>query len=222
MAYIRIPTGQYTATATVTKTSFLYYQCLYCGKDALTPLELKGVGQQTYHALNSQATKDARREAAAEGAQQNAAGADLELFNAVNVKKEYGALKRKIVCPHCGKRQPWSEVGDFLNSPYRFVWLALVAVFLIMTMVLWVRTMSAAMPMYALPAASLVATVCVAAFFPLLHSYKNAVRYDQFRGNPAFVPPVYYNATNLDELLRSPAAPLVAEYLREKNSRQNN
>ena len=118
MAYIRVPTGVKNVTVTASKRTFFYFRCASCGKEALVPFKVTGTAQGSYHVLNSSEKKEAVANEARQNSQAALSGADAELFNGVNVKKDYSVVKKAIKCPYCNKKQPWSLLRDLIHTPF--------------------------------------------------------------------------------------------------------
>ena len=210
MAYIRVPTGVKNVTVTASKRTFFYFRCASCGKEALVPFKVTGTAQGSYHVLNSSEKKEAVANEARQNSQAALSGADAELFNGVNVKKDYSVVKKAIKCPYCNKKQPWSLLRDLIHTPFIVPFVGM----LLFSIIMLFRNIGVAN--MAGMFISLLTLVASAAFFPLLCLYRNRKKEEKWQNDPSFVPPVYYNEVNLKELINSPAVVLLEELMQQQ------
>lgn len=110
MAYIRIPTGVKTVTATASRKSYIYYQCSQCGQPMLFEYNIKKEASASYHAFQSSATKE-RIENETKVKVSNLLNAeDAALYDGINVYHNYDVVDQKVKCLNCKKIQEWSNI----------------------------------------------------------------------------------------------------------------
>ena len=196
MAYIVIPTGMKTVTATVSRKSFIQYRCQKCGKNVLYEYVLKQQSSGSYHVLQSaQAKKQVETEAGSK-AVQIIDKQDEELFSAINIEHEYGKIGKKIKCPHCGEVQSWSKIPcEWKKSKLFRLWVLILIFMSIMTLLMISFTID-------IPIATLIMCIPVVlvALIPLFRNIRRKKALSMIQ-NSNFVPPVYYNQQNINELI---------------------
>lgn len=193
MAYIRIPTGMQTVTATVSRKSYIKYQCCKCGKSALHEYALSQQASGTYHVFQSDATKKNVENNAGAKATQVLDQQDAALFNAINLEHNYDSVSQEIKCPYCGLRQPWSKIPRPWRKTKLFgLWIVGLVLFVIDTVAM-LSFAPAVGVLFAIPTA-------LVALLPFFHSIKRKKALQRIQTS-TFSPPVYYNKQNIQEIL---------------------
>lgn len=193
MAYIRIPTGMQTVTATVTRKSYIQYQCYKCGKNVLHEYELKQQASGSYHVFQSDATKNRVENEAGTKASHVLDQQDAALFTTINYEHNYEQVSQKIKCPHCGEVQPWSKIPCAWRKVKLFgLWI----VGLIFLSIEALAMLSFA-PMVGI---TFVIPLVLFALLPLFRNIKRKKALLKIQ-NTSFMPPIYYNKQNINELI---------------------
>lgn len=194
MAYIKIPTGIHEITATVSRKSYIQYQCYKCGNKDLYEYILSQEGSGNYHVFQSTLAKQNVENNAKLKAMQLLDQQDAALFYTINLEHNYELITKKIQCPCCGEKQPWSKIPvSWKKSKLFMFWL--IGLFL-----LFMFTCAFAYAIELKIAAVFAVLTALMAVPPLIHYIrrKNTLRDIQ---NLTFVPPVYYNKQNIQELI---------------------
>jgi len=195
MAYIRVPTGMQTVTVTVSRKSYIQYQCCKCGESVLHEYTLSQQASGTYHAFQSAATKEHVENNAEAKAAQILNQQDAAMFHAINIDHNYELVSQEVKCPYCGQRQPWSK----FPLPWRKVkWFGLWIVVLILMSIVTVAMLS----VNSITGISSVIPPVLVALLPLFHSIKRKKALQRIQTS-TFLPPVYYNKQNIQEILNS-------------------
>lgn len=194
MAYIKIPTGMQTVTATVSRKSFMKYQCCKCGKAVLHEYVLSQQASDSYHVFQSKETKNNVKTGASAQAAQLLDRQDAALFNAINFEHNYELVSQPVKCPHCGQRQPWSNVPVDWRKTDLSIWIIglVLSLFASVFMLYFIPVVGAVFA---------VATVLLV-LWPVFHSVKRKKALHLIQTS-TFLPPVYYNKQNIQQLLNS-------------------
>lgn len=210
MAYVRIPTGMKTATATVQSNRFILYRCVDCGQHSIYKMEICGTASTQYHTLQSESTKNSRNMAASQAAANALDKFDAELFYKFNVQRNYEENHEKIQCPRCGKIQPWSNIPcPWHKHPRFFLWSVLFILMPIGFILYLILGLTVDLAAIAVSMGFLLVELLLS-IYPFTYHIKRAKLLKQLH-TAVFEAPVYYNRTNIQELLTGPYAYLLEE-----------
>ncbi len=193
MAYIRIPTGIRTITATISRKSYIQYQCYKCGNTVLYEYLLSKQGSNTYHVFQSDTTKQNAESNAEAKAIQLLDRQDDALFNAINVEHNYELIAQKVKCPYCKEIQPWSKVPLPWKKAKGFGFWILGMVLLLL------YTIGSIFINLGVSTVFAVFTVLVA-LLPCIRSIRRKKTLRNIQ-DITFTTPIYYNKHNIHELI---------------------
>ena len=200
-----IPTNAETTKITDLGRYYLLYTCPNCGETGLSEQRLVRVekpdsmrmehmsGTELNRAVPDKAPTDTERDREARGMAKRIAEGD------------FSALEAKVVCPRCGKAQPWSGVG---KPWYRTILALLTAVAVVAGLIVsryLVFTWKAAPALALIPAAAMV-------LLSLGYMLRRRSRLAALRRSTENRP-TYYNPSALRELAEGPYKALVKPYL---------
>lgn len=201
MPIIVVPTGGKTLTVKASRKGFIRYQCCQCGKTSLYGHTFIAEGSDSYHVLQSEEAKLRAEQNARDRAVRALDKQDDAMFDAINVKGSYGAIETPIVCPHCGKVQPWSDIPPKRSILFSvLLWAALVFLPAILLNALDFHTTLLTALLWILP------TLLVTGLFVGRLIRRNRAEKDLQK--ESFLPPIYYNRQNFEELAAQPPADL--------------
>lgn len=205
MALIRIPTGVHTVTATIERRALLYYRCPRCGREAFTGYRFSVGGAANYHVFGGGAAEESARSKAGQKAVHATEQLDAQNAQRINRERDFDGIREPVVCRACGQIQPWSVIPSRWRKKRLFVlWVIGVVVFVEMLGMV-ISFGSAALP-------SLIMLGALLTYFPVRNAIlrkKALARMEELHAEP----PVYYGASNFNELVESPARSLAEEYL---------
>lgn len=203
MAYIRIPTGLKSVTATVSRKSFVLYKCPHCGQWVLHEYTVQRQAQGTYHSFQSDQNKERVENSASDKAAYYLEQKDAELFNGINVYHNYECVDFKVKCPYCNSLQPWSNIPrKWTKTPFCFILALIMLVGILMSMSMLSNDLAVGL--------SYLSGIVLLALIPIIYTIRRKKRIKAVQSSDAsFVPPTYYNKYNINDLLNSPAASLL-------------
>lgn len=193
---IRVPTGFTTLTLEAQRKALVGYRCSKCGKVNLQEIPIKTSQSTRYHVFGGRKA----RENAEEKARRMVANAldkqDAELFEAINIQRNYGSIHAPVVCPGCGEKQPWSAVPKpWTKEPLFGLWL--VGLFFAICFALPIFICTTFEPLILI----LLLPSLVLLSLPVIRSQKRKKAMAALQ-ETSFQPPKYYNRTNIHELSR--------------------
>lgn len=191
-----------TVTCTASKMSVILYQCVKCGQRDLYKMTITAQASGNYHALQSQLKKRNAEAAASRTAKNLLIQRDAYIFESVNQKHNYECVSDRVICPYCGELQPWSGIPvRWTKKPLFGLWV--VGVFLCVLF-----TLVEIIDFTLIPGITfLCADIALAAlpFFAVRKRKKQIKRLE----SADFEHPIYYNQSNLRELIDGPYAYLL-------------
>lgn len=190
--YIRVPTGMYTLSQKAQAKRLILFQCTKCGKVHAQELQLETLQSAQYHIFGGKAARQKAENKVSQRIEADLQKQDNELFQAINVNRDYGKIHTPVVCPDCGEKQIWSTIPKPWKKTRGFGLWAF-AVFL-MTMMLLMTLTTEDMPWF-IPLPYL----CILLILPLVHNRKRKKSLELLK-NAQFYPPRYYNQQNIHEL----------------------
>lgn len=187
-----IRTGLKTLTLKVKRKGLIEYRCTKCGRQNLDALIFETTKTATFHAFGGdQGEKKAEIEAnrkAAEDLQKR----DDELFKAINLNRDYGAIHSPIVCPACGEKQLWSVIPKPWKTVKWFgAWVVGLICFGISTLGFALTAGVEGLPAFLVPLFVLIS-------LPMIRTCKRKKALRKLQ-EISFQPPKYYNRSNVHE-----------------------
>lgn len=135
---------------------------------------------------------------------------DNEVFEDINIKRSYDTFYKRVKCPNCCEYQPWSGIPrKWKDAKYFKLWL-LIAFFVVFDMLVVLFTSPVLIP--------LLVPFTIYLLLPLIRKFRRDSAIKK-ANETEFVPPIYYNDRNLNELYNNPkAAELVEDILSQSNN----
>lgn len=202
---MRIPTGGKILTVTASRRSVFGFTCAYCGEKALVPYEISQQAKGEYHVLNSRETKNRVNANTRSAASERLSEWDKQLFDSVNKQHDYQYVHNPVRCPHCKAKQPWSGFpkpwtrSEFVPWGLGMAFLGLLTIFTL-------RNFSEGKANGAggLFGVAVIIGFIVVGLLPFLKVIKRNQARKECSGTQ-FIPPVYYNESNQNDLFAAAA-----------------
>lgn len=191
---IRVPTGFKELQLTAQRKGFIRYRCTKCGNVQLGEMNIKTTSTAQYHVLGGEKARIEAENYAHKIASDNLVRLDNERFNAINVQHDYSKISEPVICPDCGEKQIWSTImpkplsdsqtrgdwiiGIFFSGMISFATLVFAGYFCLIPLSLFIYLLS----------------------LPLLRLRKRKKTL-KILEEASFQPPMYYNHSNINELL---------------------
>lgn len=104
--YIRIPTGFKTLSIEAQRTGIIEYRCTKCGKVHLQKINAATTRQSVeYHVFGGESARLKAENKLHQMVTEALYMRDKELFDAINVQRDYSKIHEQVICPICGEKQ---------------------------------------------------------------------------------------------------------------------
>lgn len=191
--YIRIPTGIKTLSLTAQRKGLVEYKCTKCGKVHLQEICLKATQVTSYHIFGGEKARIEAENKARTMVVEALDARGNELFNAINVQRDYIKIHEPIICQSCGEKQIWSTIPKPWKRSRGFgFWIVGVIACALITLSMCLS--AGALGLAYLP------LLFVLLALPLIRKRKQK-KVLTITQETSFRPPKYYNHSNMHELM---------------------
>lgn len=179
-------------TLKVKRKGLIEYRCTKCGRQNLDAIAFETTKTETFHAFGGDRAEEKAEVEANRKAAEDLQKRDDELFAAINVNRDYGAIHSPIVCPACGEKQPWSVIPKPWKELKGYgAWLVCLICIGMSTLAFVLTGAAVAFPALLIPILILIS-------LPIIRSQKRKKALRKLQ-EISFEPPKYYNRSNMHE-----------------------
>lgn len=191
---MRIRTGIMQLTATFNRKCFIKYKCAKCGREHLAEYDIKINESEMYQKSGGEAARQKAENNMSERALEKINKTDVELFESINVRRDYEKISKAVVCPDCKEKQPWSKIPCTWRNVQLFrLWVVALVCFSLMSLI--------SLSDSDFQSVFYIGITYLAVFsaLPFIRKIRRKKALDRMH-TKNFEPPTYYNATNIEEL----------------------